>query len=170
MLREIRDITGDEWATNDRAIAATYAHDPCALSVPKMPDYVGLARTREEIAALLRLFRQHDIPWVVRANGTNVIGFHLCEGAVIDLNRMKDIVFDEKNWSVRIGPGVAAFDLQRAAAQRGYRVNVAEPAALVCGSTMCSGILSLFLGRVRNIRRQLYRRRVCCPRWLMLFA
>ena len=57
---------------------------------------------------------------------------------------MKEIVFDEKNWSVRIGPGVAAFDLQRAAVQRGYRVNVAEAAALVCGSMMSSGILSLF--------------------------
>lgn len=144
LLRQIRDITGDEWATNDRAIAATYAHDPCALAVPKMPAYVVLPRTREEISALLRLFGQHDIPWVVRANGTNLLGFHLCEGAVIDLNRMKDMVFDEKNWTVKVGPGVAAFDLQRAAVQRGYRVNVAEAAALVCGSMMSSGILSLF--------------------------
>ena len=46
LLREIRDIIGDEWATNDRAIAVTYAHDPCALAVPKMPDYVVLPRTQ----------------------------------------------------------------------------------------------------------------------------
>jgi hypothetical protein len=144
LLREIRDIVGDDWAANDRAIAATYSHDPCALAVPKMPEYVVMPRTREEISALLRLFHQNKISWVVRANGTNVLGFHLCEGVVIDLNRMKDITFDEKNWSVKIGPGVAAFDLQREAVKRGYRVNVAEPAALVCGSTMCSGILSLF--------------------------
>jgi len=144
LLREMRAIVGAEWAANDRAIAATYAFDPCALAAAKMPAYVILPRTREEIAALLKLLKQHEIPWVVRANGTNVLGFHLCEGAVIDLNRMKDIVFDEKNWSVRIGPGVAAFDLQREAVRRGYRVNVAEPAALVCGSTMSSGILSLF--------------------------
>ncbi len=144
LLREIRDIVGDEWATNDRAIAVTYAYDPCALAVPKMPDYVVLPRTREEISALLRLFKQHDIPWVVRANGTNLLGFHLCVGAVIDLNRMKEISFDENNWTVKIGPGVAAFDLQRAAVQRGYRVNVAEAAAMVCGSMMSSGILSLF--------------------------
>ncbi|HEY5973811.1 MAG TPA: FAD-binding oxidoreductase [Geobacteraceae bacterium] len=144
LLREIQAIVGVEWASNDRAITVTYAHDPCALAVPKMPDYVVLPRTREEIAALLKLFAHHEIPWVVRANGTNIFGLHLCEGAVIDLNRMKDMTFDEKNWSVRIGPGVTAFDLQREAVQRGYRVNVAEPAALVCGSTMCSGILSLF--------------------------
>ena len=144
LLREMRDIVGAEWATNDRAIAVTYAHDPCALAVPKTPAYVVMPHTREEISALLKLFNQNNMPWVVRANGTNVLGFHLGEGAVIDLNRMKEISFDEKNWSVRIGPGVAAFDLQREAVKRGYRVNVAEPAALVCGSTMCSGILSLF--------------------------
>ena len=144
LLKDIRAIVGTAWATSDRGIAATYAHDPCALAVSQMPAYVVLPRTREEIAALLTLFRSHEVPWVVRANGTSVLGFHLCAGAVIDLNRMKDIAFDEKNWAVRIGPGVAAFDLQREAVRRGYRVNVAEPAALVCGSTMCSGILSLF--------------------------
>ena len=144
LLVEIRDIVGAEWASNDRAIAVTYSHDPCALAVPKMPGYVIMPRTREEIAALLKLLNRNDIPWVVRGNGTNVLGFHLCEGAVIDLNRMKDMSFDEKNWSVRIGPGVAAFDLQREAVKRGYRVNVAEAAALVCGSMMSSGILSLF--------------------------
>lgn len=143
-LRRMRDIVGDEWATNDRGIAATYADDPCALAIPKMPDYVVMPGTRGEIAALLRLFKENDITWVVRANGTNVLGFHLCEGAVIDLNRMKEISFDEKNWCIRIGPGVTAFDLQAEAVKRGYRVNVAEPAALVCGSTMCSGVLSLF--------------------------
>ena len=125
-------------------IALTYSHDPCALAVTKMPEYVVMPGTREEISALVRLFNRNGIPWVVRGNGTNVIGFHLCEGVVIDMNRMKEITFDEKNWCVRIGPGVAAFDLQRAAVSRGYRVNVAEPAALVCGSTMSSGILSLF--------------------------
>lgn len=144
ILKRMREIVGDEWATNDRAIAATYADDPCALAEPKMPDYVVMPAAREEIAALLRLCNDKGVTWVVRANGTNVLGFHLCEGVVIDLNRMKEMVFDEKNWSVRIGPGVAAFDLQREAVRRGFRVNVAEPAALVCGSTMCSGILSLF--------------------------
>jgi hypothetical protein len=144
LLGEIRVIVGDEWATNDRAIAVTYSHDPCALAVPKMPDYVVMPRTREEISELLKLLNRNKIPWVVRGNGTNVLGFHLCEGAVIDLNRMKEMSFDEKNWSVKIGPGVAAFDLQREAVKHGYRVNVAEAAALVCGSTMSSGILSLF--------------------------
>jgi hypothetical protein len=145
LLRDIRRIVGEEWATNDRAVAVTYSHDTGPLSVPKMPAYVVLPKTREEISALLRLFNDHHIPWVARGNGSQGVGLSLCEGAVIDLNRMKDIAFDEKNWAVRVGAGVPAFDLQREAARRGYRVNVAEPAALVCSNMICSGIFSTFL-------------------------
>jgi len=65
-------------------------------------------------------------------------------GAVIDMGRMKEIEFDEKNWLVKVGPGDAAFDLQKAVVKRGLRVNVAEPSALVCANIMCSGIFSTF--------------------------
>ncbi len=145
LLRDIRRIVGEMWATNDKAVAATYAYDTSPMAVPRMPAYVILPRTREEVSALLRLLNDHGVPWVVRGNGSQGAGLSLCEGAVIDLNRMKDISFDEKNWAVRVGAGVPAFDLQREAARRGYRVNVAEPAALVCSNMICSGIFSTFL-------------------------
>lgn len=145
VLREIRAIVGEGWATNDRAIAVTYSTDTSPLAVPKMPAYVVLPRTREEISELLRLLNHHHVPWVVRGNGSQGAGLSLSEGAVIDLNRMKDIAFDEKNWAVKVGAGFPAFDLQREAVRRGYRVNVAEPAALVCSNMICSGIFSTFL-------------------------
>ena len=66
------------------------------------------------------------------------------EGAILDLNRIKTIDFDENNWYVKVGPGIASFDLQREAKKRGYRVHSAEPAALVCANIMTSGLLSLF--------------------------
>jgi hypothetical protein len=73
------------------------------------------------------------------------MGLVMTEGAVIDLGRMQDLAFDEKNWAVRVGPGVSAFDLQREAVRRGYRVNVAEPAALVCANIVATGIFSTFM-------------------------
>ena len=145
LLREIRAIVGEDMATNDRAIAVTYSRDPGPLSAPKMPAYVVLPGTKEEISALLKLFHERKIPWAVRGNGSQNMGFVMSEGAVIDTNRMTEIAFDEKNWAVKVGPGVAAFDLQREAVKRDYRVNVAEPAALVCANMMCSGIFSTFL-------------------------
>ncbi|WP_243369765.1 FAD-binding protein [Geotalea sp. SG265] len=144
LLREMQEIVGHEWATGDRGVAVTYATDPCPLAEPTMPDYVVMPKTREEIAQLLALFQSNGIPWVARGNGTNILGLALGKGAIIDLSRMKGIQFDEKRWLARIEPGVTAFELQREAVARGYRVHTAEPAAALCGSASCSGLFSLF--------------------------
>jgi hypothetical protein len=144
VLDGLRRIVGDDWATNDRAIALTYAHDPCPVAAPLMPAFVVMPGSTLEVAALVKFLNGRRIPYAVRGNGSSVMGFVMSAGAVIDLGRMKTIEFDEKNWLVNVGPGVAAFDLQRAAWERGLRVNVAEPAALVCANIMCSGIFSTF--------------------------
>ncbi len=144
ILDGLKQIVGDYWATNDRAVALTYSHDPCPIAEPRMPDYVIMPDSTSEISAVIKLLNAHKIKYAVRGNGSSVMGFVMSEGAVIDLGRMKTILFDEKNWVVKIGPGVAAFDLQKAAVSRGFRVNVAEPSALVCANIMCSGIFSLF--------------------------
>ena len=144
ILDEIRKIVGDEWATNDEGITVTYSHDMSAISEPKMPDYVVMPNTKEEIASLVKLFNHHNIHYTMRGNGQNLMGFAVNEGAIMDLNRMKTIEFDKKNWVVKVGPGVAAFDLQKQAQERGYRINAGEPAALVCANIMCSGIMSTF--------------------------
>ena len=144
LLTEIKKIVGKDWATNDEAITITYSHDLSAISEPKLPGYVVLPGTKEEIAALVKLFNKNKITYTLRGNGQNLLGFAINEGVIIDLNRMKTIEFDEKNWLVKVGPGVAAFDLQKQAQKRGYRINAAEPAALLCANIMCSGIMSTF--------------------------
>jgi hypothetical protein len=144
VLDGLRQIVGDDWATNDRAIALTYSHDPCPVAAPLMPAYVVLPGSALEVAALVKFLNGRQVPYAVRGNGSSVMGFVMSPGAVIDLGRMKTIDFDETNWLVKVGPGVAAFDLQKAAWERGLRVNVAEPAALVCANIMCSGIFSTF--------------------------
>jgi len=144
VLDELKGIVGDFWATRDLAVTLTYSHDPCPAAEPRLPAYVVMPETAAQVSAVVRLLNRHRIPYAVRGNGSSVMGFVMSEGAVIDLGRMKTIGFDEKNWLVRVGPGVAAFDLQKAALERGFRVNVAEPAALVCANIMCSGIFSTF--------------------------
>jgi FAD binding domain len=145
LLQEIRAIVGPEWATNDRAIRLTYADDPCPIAGPRMPAYVIMPGSRDEVSALLRLLTSRAVRFVARGNGSSIMGLAMTEGAVIDLGRMQDIAFDEKNWAVRVGPGVSAFELQREAVARGYRVNVAEPAALVCANVVGTGIFSTFM-------------------------
>lgn len=144
LLCELRKITGDEWATNDKAITVTYSHDMSAISGPKIPDYIVLPGSKEEVASLVRLFKEKNITYTIRGNGQNLLGFAVNEGVIVDMNRMKNIDFDEKNWCVKVGAGVAAFNLQKEAQKRGFRINAAEPAALICANIMCSGIMSTF--------------------------
>lgn len=144
ILSSLKRIVGDFWATNDPGVRITYHHDLCPLVEFKMPEYVVMPNSKEEISAVIRLLNKHQIPYVVRGNGASTHGLVFSEGAVLDLNRMKTIDFDEKNWFVKVGPGVPAFDLQSEAKKRDYRVHTSEPAALVCANIMTSGLLSPF--------------------------
>jgi len=144
ILAEIKKIVGDYWATNDPAVRIAYHHDLCPHVTFKMPEYVVMPNSKEEISSIIKLLNNYKIPYIVRGNGASSHGLVFSEGAILDLNRMKTIDFDEKNWSVKVGPGIASFDLQSEAKKRGYRVHTAEPASLVCANIMTSGLLSTF--------------------------
>lgn len=144
LLSEIKKIVGNEWATNDPAITYTYSHDLSAISEPKIPDYVVMPNNKEEIASLVKLFNENNTTYTIRGNGANLLGFAVNKGVIIDLNRMKTIEFDEKNWFVKVGAGVSAFELQKQAKKRGYRINASEPGALICSNIMGSGVMSTF--------------------------
>ena len=143
-LRDLRAIVGEQWASNDPAILLPYSDDPCPISMQTMPKYAALPGTKEEVAAIMKLCTDRGLPFAVRGNGSSVMGFVFSDGLVLDMQRMQKIDFDEENWKVDVGPGVSAFTLQQEAVTRKFRVNVAEPSALVCANMMCSGIFSNF--------------------------
>jgi hypothetical protein len=142
VLRELREIVGTEWATNDPATLVAYANDPFPLKDMQMPGYVVLPRTRDEIVAIVNIANKHSLPYVVRGNGSSVFGIVFTDGIVLDMNRMNSIVIDSDNWVADVEPGVTSFDLQKEVQKQGFRVNVAEPAATVCGNIVCTGIFS----------------------------
>ena len=144
ILGEMKIIVGDYWATNDAAVRIAYHHDLCPHVTFKMPEYVVMPNSNEEISTIIKLLNKNNIPYIVRGNGASSHGLVFSEGAILDLSRMKTIDFDEKNWFVKVGPGVASFDLQQEANKRGYRVHTAEPASRVCSNIMTTGLLSLF--------------------------
>jgi hypothetical protein len=141
-LRRLRAIVGAEWATNDPAILVTYANDPFPLADMRMPRYVALPGSREEVAAVVRLAGDLGLSYAVRGNGGSVFGFVFSDGIVLDMQRMRTIAIDKDNWSAAVGPGVTSFELQQEAFRNGFRVNAAEPAATVCGNIVCTGMFS----------------------------
>ncbi|MPN59083.1 hypothetical protein SDC9_206801 [bioreactor metagenome] len=131
ILTELKEIVGDFWATNDPAIRITYHHDLCPHAEFKMPKYVVMPDSKEQISSIIKLLNSNQISYIVRGNGASSHGLVFTDGAVLDLNRMKTIDFDEKNWFVKVGPGITGFELQTEAEKRGYRVQTAEPPAIV---------------------------------------
>ena len=75
LLTSLRSIVGEPFATNDPAHLAAYAGDPCPIAAPAMPRYIVLPRTRDEIVEIVRLSKAHDLPYTVRGNGANTMGF-----------------------------------------------------------------------------------------------
>ncbi|MFW6147023.1 MAG: FAD-binding oxidoreductase [Thermodesulfobacteriota bacterium] len=144
VLKQLREIVGGQWATNDPAILISYANDPCPLTEMKMPSYVVMPRTQDEIRGIVALCKENYISYEVRGNGSSVIGLVFTDGVVIDMGRMSTIEIDRENWCVHVEPGVSAYELQKEVYKHGFRVNAGEPSALVCANIMCSGVFSLF--------------------------
>lgn len=142
LVEELRGIVGPEWADNDAAVLAAYADDPFPLSDFRMPRAVVLPGSADEVEAVVRLAAREGVHFAVRGAGSSVYGQVFSDGLVLDMVRMKEITFDPDNWSVAVGPGVTAFELQCEAARHGFRVNVAEPAATVIGNILCTGLFS----------------------------
>jgi len=141
-LRKLRAIAGRDWASNDPAVLWTYADDPFPLAGPQTPRCVVLPGSRDEVAAIVRLAGELGLAIAIRGNGGSVFGFVFTDGIVLDMARMRGIVFDLDNWTAAVEPGVTSFELQQEAFRRGLRVNAAEPAATVCGNLVCTGTFS----------------------------
>ncbi len=144
ILRQFKKIVGEKNATNDPAILVTYSNDPAPMAKPQMPQYIVLPSNRDEVKDIVSICNKFKIPFAVRGNGSSVFGIVMSEGVVLDMGRDKEITIDRDNWKVNTGAGVSAFDLQQEAEKNGFRVNSAEPSAIVCSNIMCSGILSTF--------------------------
>jgi glycolate oxidase len=87
------------------------------------PRIVVLPATTEEVAACVRLAREHDLPIVPRGAGTGLSGGALpVEGGIVigtaRMNRILDI--DLVNARVRVQPGVINLDISAALAPHGY--------------------------------------------------
>jgi hypothetical protein len=141
-LKEVKNMVGPEWATNDPALLAAYSDDPFPFTGRQMPKYVVLPGTTGEVSGLVKLAGKFGIPHVVRGNGGSVYGVVFTDGMVIDTNRMRGLQVNLDTCTVTAEAGVSSFDLQREAWRHGFRVNVAEPAATFCGNLVCTGIFS----------------------------
>ena len=70
------------------------------------PAVLCQCRSTDDVVTAVRFAREAGLPVSVRGGGHHACGFSLVEdGLVLDLRRMKDIVFDPENGRVSTGPG-----------------------------------------------------------------
>ena len=109
ILEELVSIVGKENATAAKHIRYAYSYD-LSFVKPKLPDYVVMATTVEQIQNLMKLANREKIPVVPFTAGSNIGGLCIPErgGILLDLKRMNKIIkIDEESHYAVIEPGVS---------------------------------------------------------------
>ena len=144
ILKELKSIVGEKNATADQHILYAYSYD-MSFVTPKLPDYVVLAHTVEEIQKLLKFANKEKIPVVPYTSGTNIGGLCIPErgGIIMDLKRMNKIVkLDPEALYAVIEPGVSHGQLADALYKYNLRFGwpVGPPSASVSSCAINHGI------------------------------
>ena len=144
ILAELASIVGDENATNAKHIRYAYSYDMSFVQ-PKLPDYVVMATTVEQIQKILKFANQEKIPVIPYTGGTNIGGLTIPErgGIILDLKRMNKIVkLDPVDGVAVIEPGVSHAQLADALAPHKLRFGypVGPPSASVASCCISHGI------------------------------
>ena len=107
--------------------------------IDRYPALIVRPTTPDEVAAAIRLARDHDLPVAVRGGGHNVAGLGVCDtGVVIDLADMSSVVIDAQSRTIRAGGGCTWAALDAAAAE----YQLATPGGLISST----GVGGLTLG------------------------
>ena len=155
ILKGLREIVGDEWATNDPIIISSYNR---SIIPPdsKHTFYIVIPETTEQVAKIIKFANKNNLPFMPRSGGTwlsmaspTVISeaFSLEKGIVIDLLRIRTLEIHPESSTATVGAGITAFELQKEAGKHKLRALVAEAGAHVCANVASSGILSTWWNR-----------------------
>ncbi len=144
VLENLRNIVGKGWATNDPAILAAYSSVGALSTLERIPSYVVAPETTEETAKIVKIANHYSLQFLPISTGSNMSMLAIDNGILIDLNRMKTLQIDRFNYCAEVGAGIRAFDLQKAAMEKGLRMSIGESSAGVCANQVTSGFHSLF--------------------------
>ena len=144
IVRELQRIFGEKNATAAKHVRYAYSYD-MSFVTPKLPDYVVMAETVEQIQELMRFANQEKIPVIPYTAGTNIGGLCIPErgGILLDLKRMNKIIkIDPESHYAVIEPGVSHGQLAEALFEHKLRFGwpVGPPSASVSSCAISHGI------------------------------
>lgn len=137
-----------------------YSHDEMPIYGKGKPDVLVEALSTEEIAAVVKVCYENQIPVIPRGAGTGLTGAAVAiyGGVMIDLTKMNKILeYDKENFVVRVQPGVLLNDLAEDAQKQGllYPPDPGEKFATLGGnvSTNAGGMRAVKYGCTRDYVR-----------------
>jgi FAD/FMN-containing dehydrogenase/Fe-S oxidoreductase len=153
-IAELREQTRAD-VRDDDVSRALYATDASIYEL--VPLGVILPRTREDVAAALRICARHKLPVTPRTAGTSLAGQAVGPGFVLDIGRYmtRIIDVDVENRTVRVEPGVIRDELNRVLKPTGLQFGPDTSTSNRCmlggmiGNNSC-GVHSILYGTTRD--------------------
>lgn len=134
-----------------------YSRDEMPIYGTRMPEVSIDVLTTEEVAGIMKVCYEHDIPVTTRGAGTGLVGgcTPICGGVVICTTKMNKILsYDLENFAVTVQPGVLLQDLANDALAHGcmYPPDPGEKLATLGGNvaTNASGMRGVKYGATRD--------------------
>lgn len=120
-IKQLISIAGEQYVLFDEKAFKEYGHDETEDLV-FYPEVVVVPRTPEEIAAVLRLCNEQNVPLTPRGAGTGLSGGALPvnKGVLLSMERFNSIIeIDERNLQATIESGVITQVFQEAVQEKG---------------------------------------------------
>ena len=131
VLNRLSDITGPEYVTDEPFILMAYTQD-FGIQPPRWPAFVVKPGTIDEIAAILRLANEVQIPVTPRGGGSAQEGGCQSEGGIIleTLRFDKIIEINEDSGTVTVEAGLTFVKLMATLEERGWKIGIAPSGAM----------------------------------------
>jgi len=116
---------------------------PRAVAVPVDPD---------DLVTLVKWAGEGRVPLIPRGSGSSMPNGAIGDGVIVDLSRWRKLgEIDEKNRTIRVGPGITRGEVDSAARSRGLRFPVDPSSGAFCtiggmASTNAAGSHTLRFG------------------------
>ncbi len=155
IIEQIRAVSSHTFVGD--AVSPDYSRDEMPIYGTRMPEMAVQPRSTEEVAAVMKICYENNIPVTPRGAGTGLVGgsVPIYGGVTMDLSKMNRILeYDLDNFAVRIEPGVLLSDLVADCMTRGmlYPVDPGEKYACLGGnvSTNAGGMRAVKYGTTRE--------------------
>lgn len=112
-IEKITEIIGEKYVKSSTAQLLAYSYDATA-NFQRLPELVISPQSTEEIAEVLKICNNYNVPIIPRGSGTNLAaGTVPYDGGVVILfNRMNQILnFDKENLTITVQPGIISENL-----------------------------------------------------------